>query len=330
MNTLLEVRVERVNSLNNSFWDEFVDQSNNGTIFHKLKFLSYHPTDRFEFHNLKFTDHNGNIKAILTGVEKDGKYISCLGASYGSLICRDLSLIEYEKIFDCLEDYARQMDWLEIRLTPPPLFYQKNYNQVEEFLLHYKGYIPTVSLITHAADLSRFTSREDIDQLISDAHYRAIKKSFNSEIRVNFSDDWDSFYPMLLENKSKFDAHPTHTLEELVKLHQLFPMEIKLLNAYDSLNNNIAALVLFSCNTEAVLAFYIAHYYRYQQLRAVNRLFLEAMVWAKESGYNWLDFGVSMNTQSDNLMEPSRSLIFFKEGTGAQGFRRTTYVKQLK
>ena len=29
-------------------WDDFVDSSDNGTIFHKRTFLSYHPKDRFE------------------------------------------------------------------------------------------------------------------------------------------------------------------------------------------------------------------------------------------------------------------------------------------
>jgi hypothetical protein len=35
-------------------WDKFVDQSNNGTLFHSRRFLGYHPKNRFNDHSLIF------------------------------------------------------------------------------------------------------------------------------------------------------------------------------------------------------------------------------------------------------------------------------------
>ena len=52
---------------NNYFvWDEFVDNSNNGTIFHKLSFLDYHDRGKFKRLNLVFK-RDGKILALLSG-----------------------------------------------------------------------------------------------------------------------------------------------------------------------------------------------------------------------------------------------------------------------
>ena len=50
-------------------WDDFIDQSNNGTLFHKRKFLNYHPSGRFLDHSLIF-EKRGNIIGLLPGVLK--------------------------------------------------------------------------------------------------------------------------------------------------------------------------------------------------------------------------------------------------------------------
>ena len=34
-------------SISDTEWDKFVEESDNGTMFHKREFLSYHPKDRF-------------------------------------------------------------------------------------------------------------------------------------------------------------------------------------------------------------------------------------------------------------------------------------------
>ena len=44
--------------------------------------------------------------------------------------------------------------------------------------------------------------------------------------------DFDGFYPILLANKKKHNVKPTHSLEELKKLAELFPENIKLLMLY--------------------------------------------------------------------------------------------------
>ena len=45
-------KIYRYTDSDQSLWDDFVPQANNGTLFHLQSFLSYHPYDRFLDHSL--------------------------------------------------------------------------------------------------------------------------------------------------------------------------------------------------------------------------------------------------------------------------------------
>jgi hypothetical protein len=45
-------------------WKAFLEASNNGTLFHDLDFLAYHPLERFDTHHLMFRQ-NGKLIALL-------------------------------------------------------------------------------------------------------------------------------------------------------------------------------------------------------------------------------------------------------------------------
>jgi hypothetical protein len=316
----METEVKRITTLNYPAWDEFVDRSNNGTIFHKLKFLQYHPTGRFNFHNLVFYINN-KLAAVLPGYINDGVFKSPMGASYGSFATEDIDFDKHEKIVDAFLAYMREQNVTKIYLTPPPVVYYKNPNQIDGFTLAYKGFKPSCQLISNVVNLTR---EGELFNFFEDSHQRAVRKSEKEDIQVEFNKDYENFYPILVENKKKFNVPPTHSFEELIKLSQLFPDELKLHMAYKD-GNPIAGVLLFICNTNTVLAFYISHYFQYQNLRAVNRLLGDSAKWAQLNGYKWFDLGVSMDTASSNPMEPSRNLISFKEGFASRGFLRTTY-----
>jgi len=320
----MSVTVKAFETLNVEDWDDFVDQSNTGTIFHKLQFLKYHPPKRFPFHNLVFY-YKAKIVALLPGMLDDkGVFKSPAGASYGGFVMNNAPFAKQEAVLDTFISYAKEKRFTEAVITPTPFIYHKSPNEIERFLLEYKGFKRKYHLLTNSVSLKDLNTEYIINSL-SSMHKRAVNKSLKLGVQTKFSTKFEEFYPILLANKTKFDAAPTHTLEELIKLKKLLPDNIKLLMAYDDKKNPIGGIFLFICNENTVLTFYISHYYEFQHLRAVNRLLYEVMIWAKENGYNNVDFGVSMDTSSDNPMEPSRSLIHFKEGTGSRGFLRTTY-----
>ena len=321
------MNIKQILQQHNDEWDTFVLSSNNGTIFHQLKFLSYHHPEKFQFHHLAFYKDN-TLVAVLPGALENGIFSSPMGASYGSFVTADSDFSDYEELIDSLLTYAQENAIKEIRLTPPPLIYMNRQNEIERFLLSYKGFEVEKHLITNVVNLESATVETLMDNLTSMAR-RNVKKADELGVTVRFSDDFDSFYPMLVENKQKFDVKPAHTLEELKKLKELFPDKIRLLAAYSADNTLIGGIVLFVTNTKTLLAFYICHYFEYQEQRAVNKLLFEVLRFALENNYQYVDLGVSMNTAVSNPMEPSRSLIFFKEGIQSRGFLRTTYKKTL-
>lgn len=310
-------------------WDTFVQESNNGTIFHTLTFQKYHKKGKFKFLNLAFIKDN-KIIALLPGAIDGGTFFSPAGASYGSFVVKDIGLGEYEEIIDAFLFFAKKKAIRTIKLTPEPSIYSRKQNDIERFLLEYKNFKPAYHLISNAVNISQFKKKEEILESYTSMHKRATLKSFKKDVVVSESKNFDEFYTMLIENKKKFKTLPTHTLEEVKMLKKMFPDEIKLFMAHTKGKKPLAGILVFVANKKCALAFYICHYMELQEYRAVNRLFYEIMLWCKKKSIEWFDLGVSMDTSSKNPMEPSRSLIFFKEGIGSRGILRTTYVLSSK
>jgi hypothetical protein len=70
---MLEYFQFKKSNLSEEEWDSFVDQSDNGTLFHKRAFLNYHPKERFNDASI-YVMKNGKILSVLTAaVRGDGK-----------------------------------------------------------------------------------------------------------------------------------------------------------------------------------------------------------------------------------------------------------------
>ena len=62
----MSITVRRFNPSYEMAWDEFVESSNNGTLFHTRKFLNYHPEDRFLDHSLILCVNSLKVNYYLT------------------------------------------------------------------------------------------------------------------------------------------------------------------------------------------------------------------------------------------------------------------------
>jgi len=101
-------------------WDNFVENSNNGTIFHKQIFFDYHTPGKFSFNHLMILD-KGNIKAVLPGrLQSDGMFESPIGASYGSLVTDDIRFAEALDMIDLLIEFGKKEGFKGYSLTAAP------------------------------------------------------------------------------------------------------------------------------------------------------------------------------------------------------------------
>lgn len=307
-------------------WDEFVESSDNGTIFHTRRFLSYHDKNRFNDVSLVINKKN-SLFAVLPAVvlERDGKKIlsSHAGASYGSFVYNtDLNFQEAHDLVDILLEYAKSLGCSRIQVTPPPIIYESKLSNYIDFALVRNGFNYLKREVSSVVQL-------DVDKDKLEFTYRpeartALKKAQKCGVQIVETERFEEYYEILKNNlKMRHGVNPTHTLDELLKLKYMFPSKIRLWGAFleDKL---IAGVCNFSANPKVVLAFYISHNEEYQEYRAVNLLFYEIMKRYHEEGYKYLDFGIfTVN------MEPNWGLGRFKENFGSRGIFRDYFYKEL-
>ena len=307
-------------------WDSFVDSSDNGTIFHKRLFLSYHPKDRFEDASFLVNKDNKIISvypAVL--LNRDNKRIlsSHSGASYGGFVYKHN--LNFREAFDLVENlitFAKDLNCDRIQLTPPPMIYKTKYSDYIDFALVKNGFSYFKRDVSSVVQLD--VSKDELLSTYRAEARTAVKKAIKQNVEIAECDRFEDYYEILKKNlKMRHNVSPTHTIEELVKLKKMFPGKIRLWGAFLG-EKLIAGVCNFSANSRVVLAFYISHDEDYQEYRAVNLLFYEIMNRYRDEGFKFLDFGIfTVN------MDPNWGLARFKENFGARGIFRDTFYKDL-
>ena len=121
-------------------WDEYVENSNNGTLFHLRSFLSYHIDRKFNDHSLIF-EKKGNIVAVLPAAieEKENKKIlfSHPGASFGGFVYYKLSFEEADLLINAFEKYCINNEVNEISFVITPEIYHKKQNNTIKLLIQF-------------------------------------------------------------------------------------------------------------------------------------------------------------------------------------------------
>ena len=309
-------------------WQEFLKHTNNGTMFHDLNFLDYHPVGKFNFYHLMFRRGDELIGILPGGVKDIGRvFWSPVGASYGSIATKDIRFETALEIVDAMLDYFDRENFKDIYLIPPPLVYSINLSQHIEYAMLYRKFDFELHYISHAIDLKH--GDDFLAQFDKTARKNIHKILREGKLEVRESDDYDTFYQILLNNKAKHNAVPTHSLEDIHRLLELVPDNLKLLMVYYD-GKPIAGSLLFLCNSKVVLCFYTMLLYEYEELKPVYLVNYEITRWATEKGYEWVDIGVSQDTQADDPMTPSMNLINFKERFNARGILRSTYHYKLR
>jgi len=302
-------------------WDDFIRQSNNGTIFHTQRFLNYHPEGRFENNHLVFEDR-GRWRGALPGAarERDGKriFVSHPGASFGGIAVSQKAGIEATSVMvDRWLEWAAGKGYEGVEFTRVPIIYHKFPEEHQDFALILRGADIVKRELT--AVLRLFDNPEWNFELFRPEARTATRKASKAGVKVISEGDIPGFYEILKANLyARHNVTPTHTLEELLDLKRRFPDKIHQFNAV--LNGKIlAGVTLWEVNERAVIAFYISHSREHQEYRPLNLVFWEIFQWAIARKFAWLDFGTYTLD-----MDPNFGLARFKESFGARGIFRDT------
>ena len=294
-------------------WDEYVKTSNNGTIFHERKFLSYHKDRDFDDSSLIFYEKN-TIKALFSGAVIDKKLISHPGASFGGFVYNDMTFQASRDLIALLIEFCKKNGLNEITIIPTPFVYYNTYNEAMEYSLFHMGFQIKEYYISSFVDL-----KIDLLSQIHNRKKRYIRKIEN-DVTICESDNFDIFYPILIENKLKHKTKPTHSLEELKILAKLFPKRIKLLLSFYE-KKVIGGSLIFITNSNSCILFYNMIDYNYKDLQVSSLQIYESLKWALKNNLKYFDIGVSQLYQNDKII-PHESLIRFKEQFGSKAMIR--------
>lgn len=304
----------------------------NGTVFHTQNFLEYHSAGKFTFEHLLFFEGK-RLTAVLPGGLKDNGriYESPLGASYGSFVTNDISADTALAIVSAFENYVKKKQIQDVYLTCAPVIYQPVLTQNLDFALLYKGYAYQRHYISHCIELhdgiipfERFqpTARKHIRRTVRNYPNIRIESVAQSDLPRGLH----QFYPILLENKAKYNAKPTHTLDELLRLNELVPDLMQLFLVHLD-NEPIAGSLIFKANKQTALIFYHMLRYEFDEYKPIYLLMDTVTRWAQTNGFRFVDIGVSQDTSDENPMTPALSLIRFKEKFDSRGVLRSTMHK---
>ena len=314
----------------NKIWDNFIKNSNNGTIFHTQKFLSYHKDRLFNDHSLLFYNKH-DLVAVLPAAKITKNEITTLyshpGASYGGLITsQQLRLESLNNIIIALNKYCHRRNFDRLTMILTPSIYLKNRHDLQEYALIWNQFKQQESYISHATNL--YNASCPLSKL--DKRKKRYIQKLNTEntFVIKNSRDIDVFYPILVASKNEFGIKPTHSKQELIRLMKIFPKNIVLQLSY---KNGVVAggSLTFIANDKSSLVFYnvVKKEYKKSQLSSLQLYFCMQLTINQKLDY--IDFGVSHLPKEDNPLTPKFSLINFKEQFGAYGIMRKIYQKDF-
>ena len=306
-------------------WEKFISDSNNGTIFQKQAFLKYHINRKFVDGSLVIKN-KGTIVAAVPAAIKENILYSHPGSSYGGIVLsQNLDFKIIHDILKVIDEYCIAQKYKALFLINSPSIYQKKSDQSLDYLLQWNGFKQTELYISHAVDMSKTS---DILSLLTKRKRRYINN--NQELNsLTFEEETylDEFYNILIASKKKYNTTPTHSLDELIKLKDMFPQQIKLLVTKNE-NKIIGGSLIFFTNDNVALVFYNTILEEYRESQIAMLQLYKCMEIAKKYNLHWIDFGVSHTPEEENPLAPKFSLIHFKEQFNAKGVLRIAYQKE--
>ena len=287
-------------------WNTFVSTAKNATFLFHRNFMEYHK-DRFQDYSLLVFDKD-NLIAILPANKKDNAVFSHYGLTYGGLVLKEnaklsTTILIFKRILFFLNQ--NKMEKLTIKMLPS--FYSNSFSDELFYCLFLSNakIIRADSLSTINLTKPYFISKTRKESIRRGEKYGLIIKE-----ELNFELFWNE---ILIPNlNAKHDVKPVHTLDEITKLQQLFPKNIRHFNVYDN-DKIVAGTTVFIAN-KVVHPQYVSGNAAKNELGSLDYLY-HHLITNVFKEYSFFDFGISNEQQGRKLNE---GLLFWKESFGAK------------
>jgi hypothetical protein len=299
-------------------WKAFLANSNNGTLFHDLDFLDYHPQGKYNFCHLIGLQEN-SIEALVPGaVSQDGIFVSTAGASIGGpAVKKSITAGACLHLVEALQLYSNSAGWRGVETTLPPAIYHDEPDQKVEFALHRSGFELVHRSMPLLIPLDRF--KEDPYRYLFRASHRSkVRAGRRKGVTVDETgvDDFEEFLELFEQTHGRLGSLPTHTPEEIESLLGRMPGHIRIWSARLG-KTMVAGALLFTLNRNVCSTFYICDRASHREFHGVTVLLAEVADVLARRGFRYLDLGPSASSTHFN-----HGVVNFKESLGARAFCR--------
>jgi hypothetical protein len=312
-----------------SEWEQFLARSVNATLFHDLRFLRYHPADRFRFHHLVFK-RNGQVIALLpgglSGAAERPTLCSPLGASIGGpALAQGVSAELALELIDALQNYAREQCWAAIEITLPPPCYSFETAGLVEFALFCHGFRLTRRWLCPMLRLTSVSEHlyEQIFLSRQITSVRAARRKGMTGIETGL-EGLDDFLKVFQDTYKRHGVPATHTPDEIRDLLERLPDRIRIHLAMFG-DVPVAGLLVFRVTGSVAYTFYICSSAEHPKEHGGAFAIADLIDRLSQAGFSYLDLGPSAHHQKFN-----KGVTFFKEGLGAAGQCRDRWLWQVE
>ena len=304
-------------------WDDFIEQSCNGTLYHLMRFLQYHG-DKFadvERHIVvkKGDDMFAGLSLVLDS--QTGAARSPYGGSYGGFAFRQApTYSESASLADALLDYMRTEGIKSFTIAMPIACYCESSLDTFVFALMQRGFRTVQKAVSNVVP---FKSGVSIEQTMTGRARNMVRKAKTLGIRVESDVDLKLFWPIMQATFDRHGASATHSYDDLTKLKSLFPDRVVFDVGFHA-GQVVAGMCSFVINSRAVASFYLCQNEVGRETQALSLLICNALERYKAKAFSFFDFGTSADR---NVVRPN--LFRFKESFGSVGYFRDTLAYEL-
>ena len=312
------MKIEKYSSNYKIIWDKFVKNSKNTHFFFLRDYMEYH-SDRFEDFSLMVFDDNDKLIAILPANIKENILYSHQGLTFGGFLVDDKMKTETMlEIFELLKQFLKEKNIVKIVYKCIPYIYHIKPSEEDRYALFRNDAKLIRRDVTSTIDLT--------DQVrYSKGRKWTINKAKKESIQTFQSDDYEIFWELLTGVlESNHEAKPVHTREEIKKLANLFPKNIKLFLAKK--DEIIVSGALIYENQNIVHTQYLANSEEGREIGALD-LLIDYLIKDIYKNKKYFDFGISNEDAGRYL---NTGLIAQKEGFGARAIVHDFYELEIK
>lgn len=306
------VEVSRYAEQNRDRWDTFIREARNGHFMFLRDYMEYH-ADRFDDYSLLFED-KGKLVAVLPANRTEKALHSHNGLTFGGIISGPgMTTPKMLDVFTALKACCKDAGMSIFTYKAIPYIYHNSPSDEDLYALTLNG-----------AQLVRRDVSATLDQdnrlKYSKGHKYNISKARRETFSIAENPDFSRYWGLLdqvLANRHGVNA--VHTIDEIQRLAELFPENIRLFEVTNAKGQLIAGTVLY-INGHVIHTQYLANSEEGRQTGALDYLIDDLI--NRFQQYRYFDFGISTLEQGKILNE---GLCAQKEGFGGRAIVHDFY-----